>query len=421
MASLSRRNHEFDADLWADLAARLLGVAAAFGLAALGLIMLFPAVGAGHLPVLPLGAAEPQRPLIGLLCFALSAIVATAVMLFKTPEPPIRRSSPAPREMNLAPAGPAEAPILAPVLAPFPAAEPWRAPPPPVSDLAAVDPVVIARPEPPPETTEIATPQTDPEVVLLEAQPATVALDMKAEEAIAPPAPLDIVEPLALQPEPQLEPATVDLAPLVNVEPAETLQAPPEPDPSVVEDDFDGRRERLKATLAEAGALAAALSAQAADHRQHALAAQDVGDIALASGAPDRAADAYDRALLHARTLMEAHPDTPAVRTVLAEVLAKIGDLNTAKGRMGAAMDAYEEALTHRREAARLGDGQSGRLDLAAALENLAKVRQARGETEKARALYAESLEHLGPLAEADPSHGDMAYRAKLSLLALDS
>jgi hypothetical protein len=421
LASLSRRDQDFDADLWADLAARVLGVAAAFGLAALGLFLLIPTAGAGHLPALPLGAAEPQRPLIGLLCFALSGLVATSVMLFRTPAPSIRKPRPTPREMNLAPAGPAEAPPLAP----FPTAGPWRPPEPPEPIAPAVDLESAPSPEPAPEA---FTPPATPDAILPVELAATEVLEFVQPE-IAPPAteqsapePPEIGEPEIEEPEidqPELrpEPTAAEPAPIADVEPQ---PPPPEAVYGLSDEDFYARRQKLKATLGEASALAAALNAQAVGDHQHALAAQDVGDAALAAGAADRAADAYDWALRHARSLLEAHPDALAVRTVLAEVLAKIGDLNAAKGRMGAATDAYEEAISHRRDAARLGEAGDHGLGLAAVLEKLAMVRKARGETDKARALYTESLEHLAPLVAEDPRHGDMAYRAKLSLLALD-
>lgn len=415
MASLSRRDQDFDADLWADLAARVLGVAAAFGLAALGLFLLIPTAGAGHLPALPLGAAEPQRPLIGLLCFALSGLVATTVMLFRTPPPSIRKPRPASRGMSLAPDGPAEAPALAP----FPAAAPWRAPAPPepVADLGGA-----SSPEPEPVA---ATPPVSADIALPVEPAATEVLEFVQAE-IAPPAaevapePAGIEQPGIGQTELRLEPEAAEAGPIVEVDPVEPQPPSAEAVYGLSDEDFFARREKLRATLGEASAMAAALNAQAVGDHQHALAAQDVGDAALAAGAADRAADAYDWALRHARNLLEAHPDALEVRTVLAEVLAKIGDLNAAKGRMGAATDAYEEAINHRRDAARLGEAGDHGLGLAAVLEKLAMVRKARGETDKARALYAESLEHLAPLVAEDPRHGDMAYRAKLSLLALD-
>jgi tetratricopeptide (TPR) repeat protein len=155
----------------------------------------------------------------------------------------------------------------------------------------------------------------------------------------------------------------------------------------------------------EAAALSRRLPALAAGDVEHALAAQDAGDLARGAGKGDDAADAYHEAMTYARAAYTGAPTDPARRELLAGVLTNIGDVAQDEGRLDAAVEAYDEALALRRAAVAAGPADPPALRaLSLSLERLADAREDRGHRMRALDLYKESFDIAGHLAAADPA-----------------
>lgn len=159
----------------------------------------------------------------------------------------------------------------------------------------------------------------------------------------------------------------------------------------------------------------------AVDDREKALARRDLGDFARSQGRLDEAAEAYEEAVSHARSVRAAKPDDFATDDLLAGCLSGVGDVAEMEGRLNEALSAFEEALALRRShGGREAADPNAKRALSVSLERLADLREDRGHRMRALDLYRESYDVAARLAAADPARfgADLAStRARLAEL----
>jgi hypothetical protein len=139
----------------------------------------------------------------------------------------------------------------------------------------------------------------------------------------------------------------------------------------------------------------------------------DTGDAAFADGRIEEALEPYSEALDMARSLDQAAP-SEETRELLACALKAVGDAHDECGRLDPATLAYEEALSIRRAQLEAEPAEPARKRaLSLILERLGDVRDARGHTIRAMALYRTSLPIAESLATEDPDN--VVYREDLA------
>ncbi len=261
-----------------------------------------------------------------------------------------------------------------------------------------------------PELAPVALAEEAPfpaEAPVLETPLETPVVETPVIEAV----PIEVVaEPIALDhgPEVDLTPAAVVATPVLETpepEPApEPASSPaPEVEPEAGPETFDDARQHLRALAREenwpaVGRVLGRLPRLAATEAEQALAAQDLGVFHRSQGRSDDAAEAFERALGHARG---AEPADPAL---LAASLTDVGDVALEQSRLEAAINAYVELVDIRRTVAAADPSPDNRRLLSLALERLADAREDRGHRTRALTLYQESMAIAGDLAAADPA-----------------